>query len=67
MPAATCPPPVMPNDDILPPVSMWQALIERAHELEMWIEDRPASPAQRDAWIEELIEIDADLCGAGLY
>jgi hypothetical protein len=46
---------------------MWQALIERAHELELWIDERPASPAQREAWIEELIEIDADLCGAGLY
>jgi hypothetical protein len=46
---------------------MWQTLIERAHELELWIDTRPASPAQREAWIEELEIVDAELCEAGIY
>lgn len=61
MPAATCPAPEMP------PVTMWQSLIERAHELELWIDTRPASPAQREAWLEELELVDAELCEAGIY
>ena len=50
-----------------PPVTYWQALIERAHLLELWIDERVATPAQREAWIEELEIVDAELCAAGLY
>jgi len=42
--------------------SHWWRMWERARELEWMIENRPASPAQREAWAEELELLDADIC-----
>lgn len=34
----------------------------RVRELEWMIENLPATPAQREVWIEELTGLDEDLC-----